>query len=283
LIIHIVNGLIAGGSYVLIALGLTLIFGILDVVNLAHGEIYMLGAFMLYLILEHLGVSYWAALLLSMGVIALFGIIMEKSLFKPLRNAPLLNTMLVSIAFAVFLQNAATILFGADPKVVHTAMSDHVIQFWGISLTVQRLLVLVVGMVIIVGLHLLISKTKIGKAMRAVALDKEAAALMGISIDRVYTFTFAVGSALAAAAGALIAPVFQVFPAMGFIPFIKAFTVVILGGLGNVIGAIYAGFLLGILESLGTAYVSTAYKDSFAFMILIVVLLFRPSGLMGRS
>lgn len=283
MIIHIVNGLIAGGSYVLIALGLTLIFGILDVVNLAHGEIYMLGAFMLYLILEHLGVSYWAALLLSMGVIALFGIIMEKSLFKPLRNAPLLNTMLVSIAFAVFLQNAATILFGADPKVVHTAMSDHVIQFWGISLTVQRLLVLVVGMVIIVGLHLLISKTKIGKAMRAVALDKEAAALMGISIDRVYTFTFAVGSALAAAAGALIAPVFQVFPAMGFIPFIKAFTVVILGGLGNVIGAIYAGFLLGILESLGTAYVSTAYKDSFAFMILIVVLLFRPSGLMGRS
>jgi branched-chain amino acid transport system permease protein len=283
LIIHIINGLITGGSYVLIALGLTLIFGILDVVNLAHGEIYMLGAFMLYLFLEHLGFSYWAALLLAMGVITVFGVLMEKTLFKPLRSAPLLNTMLVSIAFAVLLQNSASILFGSDPKVVHTAMSDHVIQFWGISLTVQRLLVLVVGIVIIIGLHLLIGKTKIGKAMRAVALDKEAAALMGISINRIYTFTFAVGSALAATAGALIAPVFQVFPTMGFVPFIKAFTVVILGGLGNVIGAIYAGFLLGILESLGTAYVSTAYKDSFAFMILIVVLLFRPSGLMGRS
>jgi branched-chain amino acid transport system permease protein len=191
--------------------------------------------------------------------------------------------MLVSIAFAVFLQHAASILFGSDPKVVHTDMSNQVIQFWGISLTVQRLLVLIVGIGIIIGLHLLIAKTKIGKAMRAVALDKEAAALMGISINRIYTFTFAVGSALAATAGALIAPVFQVFPTMGFVPFIKAFTVVILGGLGNVIGAIYAGFLLGILESLGTAYISTAYKDSFAFMILIVVLLFRPSGLMGRT
>ncbi len=190
--------------------------------------------------------------------------------------------MLVSIALAILLQNLAMIFWGSDPKVVKTTMSEEVIHIWRVSLTVQRLLVIVVGSVLVFGLHLFIEKTKIGKAMRAVAQDKDAAALMGIGIDRVYTVTFAIGSALAAAAGALIAPIFQIFPTMGFVPFIKAFTVVILGGLGNVIGAIYAGLILGIAESLGAAYISTAYKDSFAFVILILVLLFRPSGLMGR-
>ncbi len=279
---HILNGIIIGGSYVLIALGLTLIFGILDAINLAHGEVYMLGAFVLYYLFGLWGVNYWVALVLAMGIIALFGVGVEKMFFRPLRKQPLLNTMLVSIALAILLQNLAMIFWGSDPKVVKTTMSEEVIRIWRVSLTVQRLLVIVVGSILIIGLHLFIEKTKIGKAMRAVAQDKDAASLMGIGIDRVYTVTFAIGSALAAAAGALIAPIFQIFPTMGFVPFIKAFTVVILGGLGNVIGAIYAGLILGIAESLGAAYISTAYKDTFAFMILILVLLFRPSGLMGR-
>jgi branched-chain amino acid transport system permease protein len=280
---HILNGLIIGGSYVLIALGLTLIFGILDAINLAHGEVYMLGAFALYYLFGAWGLNYWAALLLAMGAVAVLGVFIEKLAFRPLRKQPLLNTMLVSIALAILMQNLAMIVWGSEPKVVRTDMGEQVIRLGWVSLTVQRLLVLVVGAVLIIALHLVIEKTKIGKAMRAVAQDKDAASLMGISIDRVYTFTFAVGSALAAAAGALIAPIFQVFPTMGFVPFIKAFTVVILGGLGSVIGAIYAGFILGIAESLGAAYISTAYKDSFAFIILILVLLFKPSGLMGRS
>jgi len=280
---HILNGLIIGGSYVLIAVGLTLIFGILDAINLAHGEVYMLGAYVLYFLFGVWGLNYWAALILATGIIGIFGIVIEKLGFRPLRKQPLLNTMLVSIALAILLQNLAMLFWGADPKVVKTAMSEEVIQFFGVSLTVQRLVVLIVGAVAIILLHLLIEKTRIGKAMRAVAQDKDAAALMGISIDRVYTFTFAVGSALAAVAGALIAPIFQIFPTMGFVPFIKAFTVVILGGLGNVIGAIYAGFILGIAESLGAAYISTPYKDSFAFIILIIMLLIKPSGLMGRS
>jgi branched-chain amino acid transport system permease protein len=220
---------------------------------------------------------------LATGIIGIFGIVIEKLSFRPLRKQPLLNTMLVSIALAILLQNLAMLFWGADPKVVKTAMSEEVIQVFGVFLTVQRLVVLIVGAVAIILLHLLIEKTKIGKAMRAVAQDKDAAALMGISIDRVYTFTFAIGSALAAVAGALIAPIFQIFPTMGFVPFIKAFTVVILGGLGNVIGAIYAGFILGVAESLGAAYISTPYKDSFAFIILIIMLLLKPSGLMGRS
>jgi branched-chain amino acid transport system permease protein len=280
---HILNGLIIGGSYVLIALGLTLIFGILDAINLAHGEVYMLGAFALYYLAGAWGLNYWAALVLAVGAVAVVGIFIEKLAFRPLRKQPLLNTMLVSIALAILMQNLAMIFWGSEPKVVRTDMGEQVIHLGWVSLTVQRLLVLVVGAVLIIALHLVIEKTKIGKAMRAVAQDKDAASLMGISIDRVYTFTFAAGSALAAAAGALIAPIFQVFPTMGFVPFIKAFTVVILGGLGSVIGAIYAGFILGIAESLGAAYISTAYKDSFAFIILILVLLFKPSGIMGRS
>jgi branched-chain amino acid transport system permease protein len=280
---HILNGLIIGGSYVLIAVGLTLIFGILDAINLAHGEVYMLGAYVLYFLFGVWGLNYWVALILATGIIGIFGIVIEKLSFRPLRKQPLLNTMLVSIALAILLQNLAMLFWGADPKVVKTAMSEEVIQVFGVFLTVQRLVVLIVGAVAIILLHLLIEKTKIGKAMRAVAQDKDAAALMGISIDRVYTFTFAVGSALAAVAGALIAPIFQIFPTMGFVPFIKAFTVVILGGLGNVIGAIYAGFILGVAESLGAAYISTPYKDSFAFIILIIMLLLKPSGLMGRS
>ncbi len=280
---HILNGLIIGGSYVLIALGLTLIFGILDAINLAHGEVYMLGAFALYYLFGAGGLNYWAALVLAVGAVAVLGIFIEKLAFRPLRKQPLLNTMLVSIALAILMQNLAMIFLGSEPKVVRTDMGEQVIHLGWVSLTVQRLLVLVVGAVLIIALHLVIEKTRIGKAMRAVAQDKDAASLMGISIDRVYTFTFAVGSALAAAAGALIAPIFQIFPTMGFVPFIKAFTVVILGGLGSVIGAIYAGFILGIAESLGAAYISTAYKDSFAFIILILVLLFKPSGIMGRS
>lgn len=280
---HILNGLIIGGSYVLIAVGLTLIFGILDAINLAHGEVYMLGAYVLYFLFGVWELNYWAALILATGIIGIFGIVIERLSFRPLRKQPLLNTMLVSIALAILLQNLAMLFWGADPKVVKTAMSEEIIQFFGVSLTVQRLVVLIVGAVAIILLHLLIEKTRIGKAMRAVAQDKDAAALMGVSIDRVYTFTFAVGSALAAIAGALIAPIFQIFPTMGFVPFIKAFTVVILGGLGNVIGAIYAGFILGIAESLGAAYISTPYKDSFAFIILIIMLLIKPSGLMGRS
>ena len=142
MLIHIINGLVTGGSYVLIALGLTLIFGILDVINLAHGEVYMIGAFILYIFFEQIGMSYWSALVVSVVTVAVFGVIIEKALFKPLREAPLLNTLLVSIAFAVLLQNVMSIAFGSDPKVVPTDMSNHVLRFFGISLTVQRLLVL---------------------------------------------------------------------------------------------------------------------------------------------
>jgi len=282
MLVILINGLIIGSTYVLIAAGLTLIFGILDSINLAHGEFYMIGAFATYFLFSSLGLNFWLALIFSMIIVATFGVVIEKLVFRPLRSQPLLNTMLVSIGLSVLFANVAQLLWSADPRIIKTSMVEQTIRFAGVTLNLQRLIVVVVAAFLMIGLHLLIKKTNIGKAMRSVAQDRDAAALMGVNIDKVYSFTFAIGCALAAAAGGLIGPIFLVYPTMGAVPFIKAFTVVILGGLGNVFGAIAGGLLLGVIESFGAAYISTMYKDTFAFIILILVLLFKPSGLLGR-
>ena len=279
----IINGLIIGSTYVLVASGLTLIFGILDVVNLAHGEVYMIGAFVAFTAVSMMGLNFWFALPISMIVVAVLGILMEKMFFKPLRDKPHINSMIVSIAVSVLLSNIAMLIWGSDPQLLKTEMAGQTLRFLGAAITVQRLIVIIVGAILLIALNLFIEKTTIGKTMRATAQDRDASALMGINIDRVFTLTFAIGCALAAAAGTLIAPVFLVFPTMGATSFVKGFTVVILGGLGNVMGAIYAGLLLGLVESLGAVYISTAYKDAFSFIILILFLLFRPNGIMGRG
>jgi len=279
----IINGLIIGSTYVLVASGLTLIFGILDVVNLAHGEVYMIGAYVAFTASALMGLNFWVALVIAMIVVAVLGILMEKVFFKPLRDKPHINSMIVSIAVSVLLSNIAMLIWGSDPRLLVTPMATQTLRFLGVAVTVQRLIVIVVGAAMIIALNLFIEKTTLGKTMRATAQDRDASALMGINIDRVFTLTFAIGCALAAAAGTLIAPVFLVFPTMGATSFVKGFTVVILGGLGNVLGAVYAGLLLGIVESVGAVYVSTAYKDAFSFIILILFLLFRPNGIMGRG
>lgn len=279
----IITGLIIGASYVLIASGLTLIFGILDVINLAHGEVYMLGAFVALLVVTNVGLSFWWAFLISVIIVAIFGVVLEKLFFKPLRNKPHVNMLLVSIAVGILMQNLAMLIWGAEPVLLKTPYATQTVSLLGTNVTVQRVIVLVVGALLMIGLHQFIEKSKMGKAMRATAQDRDAAALMGINIDKVFSITFAIGCAFAAAAGTLIAPIFLVFPTMGATAFLKAFTVVIVGGLGNVIGAIYAGLLLGLVESLGAVYISSMYKDSFAFIILILVLLFKPSGLMGKE
>ncbi len=283
MISNIITGLIIGASYVLIASGLTLIFGILDVINLAHGEVYMLGAFVALLVVTSLGINFWWALLVSVIIVAIFGVFLEKIFFKPLRNKPHVNMLLVSIAVGILMQNLAMLIWGAEPVLLKTPYADQTISLLGTNVTVQRVIVIVVGTILMIALNQFIKKSKMGKAMRATAQDRDAAALMGINIDKVFSITFAIGSGLAAAAGTLIAPIFLVFPTMGATAFLKAFTVVIVGGLGNVIGAIYAGLLLGLVESLGAVYISSQYKDSFAFIILILVLLFKPSGLMGKE
>jgi branched-chain amino acid transport system permease protein len=279
---QIVNGLIAGSIYALTAMGLTMIFGIMDIINFAHGEIYMLGAFLTYVFCVSVGFPYLLSLVMAMAAVAIIGIAVEKVTFKPLRNTPLMNTLLASLGLSIFLQNLALLIWGPDPRRIPSSYSTEIIEFLGISITMQRLLVIIVTVILFLFLYYFIQKTTIGKCMRATAQEPEGAALIGVDIDRVFWVTFAVGCALAAAAGSLIGVIFLVTPTMGIVPVLKAFIVVIVGGLGSFLGAVMAGFLLGVTESLMGGFISSAYMDVIAFAILILILLFRPSGLFGK-
>lgn len=280
---QVVNGLVMGGVYALIALGLTLIFGILDQVNFAHGELYMIGAYATFYFTGMLGGAYFFAMIFAMLAVAFLGLFYEWFLFRPLRGRGHLPAIICSLGASIFLWNLALHIFGSIPRQMRTDISEITINLWGISITVQRMLVLFVALVLILGLYFIIMKTRIGKAMRATAQDPEVAALLGININRIAEMTFIIGGALAAAAGALIGPIFLIYPAMGLMACLKAFVVVILGGLGNVMGAVIAGFGLGVIESLGAGFISSAYKDFFAFLVLILVLWVRPEGILGKT
>lgn len=277
------NGLVMGGVYALIALGLTLIFGILDQANFAHGELYMIGAYATLYFSEFLGGSYYFALIFAMVAIAFLGLVYEWLLFRPLRGMGHLPAIISSLGASIFLWNLALLILGSTPRQMRTGLSEVTLTFLGISLTVQRLLVLFITIGLIICLYLTIMKTRMGKAMRATAQDPEVAALLGIDINRIAEVTFIIGGALAAAAGGLIGPIFLIYPAMGLMACLKAFVVVILGGLGNVVGAVIAGFALGVIESLGAGFISSAYKDAFAFLVLILVLWARPEGILGKT
>lgn len=281
LIQQLVNGLVLGSMYALIALGLTMIYGILGVVNWAHGELYMLGAFIgLYLVVT-LKMSFLVGLVGSMLIMAVFGIAMDKLVFQPLKKAPEMNMIIGTLGISIFLMNAAIVLFSPNPVRFPTEFSSTYLSFLGISITLQRLLVFFITIGLIIGFNYLIKFTTIGKAMRACEQNQDAAKLMGINVQRVSLITCALGSALAAAAGTLVGPIFLVSPQMGLAVISKVFAVVILGGLGNVAGAIWAAFILGLTESYTAGFISSYYKDVVTFAILIVVLVFKPQGLFG--
>jgi branched-chain amino acid transport system permease protein len=277
---QIINGLILGGSYTLIALGLTMIYGILYVANFAHGPVYMLGAFVSFFMLTLYGFGFFSSMLISMVLIAGLGIVIERLVFRPLRTAPHGNGFIAALGLFFILEGGAAVLWGHSYRSFPTVYPQ-ILNFLGISLSLQRLLVIVVTVGLIAILYLVIQKTTIGRTIRAVAQDSHAAVLVGISVDRVSAFTFAIGSALAAAAGTLLGPIFLVYPAMGAAPIVKAFVVIILGGMGSIPGAILGGFILGIAESLGVTYISSTFMDLYAFGILIIILMFKPRGLMG--
>ena len=220
--------------------------------------------------------------MISMVTVAIIGIIFERFAFRPLRGASPVNVMVGSLGLSILVQNSALLLWGADPQRMDTPYLDMRIDLWGLQITGQRLLVIIVALVMIVILTFFIKKTKLGKAMRACAQDIEAATWVGVDINRIAMTTFIIGSALAAAAGALIGPIFLIWPTMGLVPVLKSFVVVILGGLGNVPGAILGGYLIGITESIAVGFVSSGYKDAIAFIILIIVLIVKPSGIFGR-
>lgn len=280
---QIVNGLTIGSSYVLIALGLTIIFGIMDVINLAHGSIYMMGAYLTYFLVQRAGLDFFLSMAIAMGASIPFGILIEKLFFKPLRDKSELSVLLVSVGILVLLESLAQLLFGSEARIMRTSYSRVLYHFGEITVTLPRIFLFGTSIILVTGLYFFIQKTRLGKAMRATAQNREAAAIMGVKLDRIYSLTFGLGCALAAAAGGLIGAIFVIHPNMGFMPQLKGFVVVILGGMGSIWGAIAGGLILGVTESLGGGYVSSQYTDAFAFIILILVLLLKPSGLFGHK
>ena len=280
---HLVNTVILGGTYALLGIGLTLIFGIMRVVNFAHGELYAFGAYTVYLVAAALGLDFFLGLVIAVIAGAVLGALIEIALLRPMRSADIDTVMLVMIGAWIVMQNTELLVWGGVAKAIVTPFPDAPLTIGPVSISWLRLFVLVVALMLILGSYVVIHRTKLGKAMRATFQDTDTAALMGVNISGVYTATFALGSGLAAAAGALLGPVFLVTPTMGDLASLKAFAIVILGGLGNITGATIGGFILALVEEIGAGYISSGYRDAMGFLIIIAVLLFKPTGLFARA
>lgn len=279
---QVLNGLVIGSIYTLIALGFTIVFGIFTMLNFAHGELYMLGGYLTLLLSQGLRLPFLISILGAMTLTAVAGAFIELVGFRPLRSAPIIATMISTLGISLLMQNGALLAWGPDARPIEAPYSGIRVAFFGISSDLQRLMVIPVTIFLIIILTFVIQRTKLGRAMRACAQDIQAAGWMGVNINTVATVTFAIAAALAAAAGALIGPIFMVEPYMGFSAIMKSFVVVILGGVGNVPGAIVGGYFLGLAEALVAGYISTDYQEAIAFFILIMVLLVKPSGLFGK-
>jgi branched-chain amino acid transport system permease protein len=293
LVQQILNGLVVGSMYALIALGYTMVYGILQIINFAHGEVMMIGAMVTISAINLLigaGVVLpgplllVAGLLIAMPVTMLLGFLIERVAYRPLRNAPRLAPLITAIGISILLQQVAVLIWKSNPRPFPDIVSQHPMQILGASITGVQIAIILLALVIMAGLLLLVEKTKLGRAMRAVSMNQSVAALMGVNINRVISQTFVIGSALAAVAGVMwVANYGLANPTMGFTPGLKAFTAAVLGGIGNLGGAVIGGILLGLIENLGTGYlVPSEYRDVFAFLVLVGVLVLRPSGLMGE-
>jgi branched-chain amino acid transport system permease protein len=295
---QLVNGLTLGGVYALIAIGYTMVYGILGMLNFAHGEIYMIGGFtgwwVLHLLTKNNAVIMTATLVISLMIVAamalsgLVGMLVERVAYRPLRNAPRINLLLSALGVSIFLQNLVLNYQGAKVRSFHISSlipeSLRVIQIGSAVFSFMRALVIVITFLLMALLALMIKKTKVGKAMRATAQDIEAATFMGVDVDRIVVLVFLIGSALGGAAGTLVGLLFtQVDYYVGFQAGLKGFTAAVLGGIGNIYGAMLGGIMLGFAESLAVTFLPSAYKDVVAFVILITVLIVRPWGLMGEK
>jgi branched-chain amino acid transport system permease protein len=281
---QLLNGLALGSVYALIALGYTMVYGIIKLINFAHGEMYMLGAYFGFYAITMFKLSLFPAMLVSMVAAAVVGVLLERIAYRPLRNSPRISVLITAIGASLLFQSTAQLVFGAAFKPFPQAMPFRRIQLGPVFITNRQLLIFGVAVVLMVALHLLVTYTKFGKAMRAVARDKEAALLMGINVDRIISITFALGSALAATAGILVGMYYnRIDPYMGTMPGLKAFVAAVLGGIGIVPGAVVGGLLMGVAENLVVTLGSSTLRDAVAFAVLIVVLLVRPNGLLGKK
>ncbi|PUA36413.1 branched-chain amino acid ABC transporter permease [Paenibacillus elgii] len=281
---QIVNGISLGSIYALIALGYTMVYGIIKLINFAHGDVFMIGAFVGFYAIKGWGMDIVPALLLSMVVCAILGVVIEKVAYKRLRNATRIAALITAIGVSLLIEYGTLYLRGAQPEAYPNAFPNPFFTIFGASISSQSLYILLISIVLMVILQWVVYRTRIGKAMRAVSYDAEAARLMGVHVDRTISATFAIGSALAGAAGVIFGMYYtKIEPLMGVVPGLKAFVAAVLGGIGIIPGAVIGGLVLGTVETFVSALGYSPWRDAAAFIILILILIFRPSGVLGKN
>lgn len=281
---QLINGLALGSVYALLALGYTMVYGIIQLINFAHGEIYMIGAFAGYYASSVLKLPLILTLLVAMAASALLGILIEKIAYKPLRKSPRIALLITAIGVSLFLQNIMSKFVGTAPKHFPELINLEPINLFGLHLDWKTILMFAVSALLVFLLQFIVYKTKVGKAMRAASFDIEAASLMGINVNNTISLTFAIGSALAGIAGVLVAISYpSITPYIGVMPGLKAFVAAVLGGIGSIPGALIGGLSIGLLETISKAYISTTFSDAIVFGILIIILLIKPAGLLGKK
>ena len=278
-----INGLNIGSIYALIALGYTMVYGIAKLINFAHGDVIMVGAYISFISMKF-GLPWWLAVIISIVACAVLGVVMEKVAYKPLRNASRISLLITAIGISYLLQNAFQLIFGANPQPYHAFITLPALNLGGISIQANYYITFSVSVLLMVLLTLFVNKTTMGKAMRAVSEDEGAAKLMGINVDTTISLTFAIGCALAAIAGILYANCYPMInPTLGSLPGIKAFIAAVLGGIGSIPGAVIGAFILGMVEAMTKAYISSQLTDTIVFAILILMLVFKPAGILGKN
>ncbi|MGM0899566.1 MAG: branched-chain amino acid ABC transporter permease [Bacillota bacterium] len=282
LIQQLFNGLTLGSVYSLVALGLTLVYGILHIPNFAHGALYMVGGYITLTMMTQAGMNYWIAIVISCVVVGALAVLMERLVFHPLRHAPPIHDKIAAIGIMLFLEALVQFIWGADYQTM-TSPYGAVVNVAGVTLTMQRLLIIVSTVVVMIVLYIFLKKTFTGATIIALSQNREGANLVGINTNRVAMLTFLISGALAAIAVSLSAPINLVFPGMGHLVLTKAFVIIILGGMGSIPGAIAGGYILGFTESLGATYLSNDYKDVIAFVILVLILTIKPNGLFAKG
>ena len=289
---HLINGISLGSIYALVALGYTMVYGVLQLINFAHSDVYMIGAFAAFYIAKALNLqstpgimSLLILLTAAMVACSLLGLAIERFAYRPLRKAPKLNILITAIGVSLLLQNLGQVIFGADPKLFPEVISDTVIATFGIvELRSLDLTILAVSVAMMILLNFLIQSTKTGRAMRAVSTNSTVASLMGVNVNRTIAITFIVGSSLAGVAAILVGMKYpKIEPLMGMLVGLKAFVAAVLGGIGNIKGAVIGGIIMGLSEEMVVGYLSSTYRDALAFGILIIILIYKPSGIMGKN
>ncbi|WP_312906747.1 branched-chain amino acid ABC transporter permease [Tissierella praeacuta] len=278
------NGIALGSIYALTAIGFTMVYGIIRLINFAHGDVYMIGAFLTYTGLTIFNMPIMLAFLFGMIGASIFGILIAKFAYSPVFKAPKINLFLSAVGVGIFLENFAMLIWGPETQSFPTVINNKIFSFMGIRVNTIQLIILGTTIVLVAVLTYIVQYTRIGRAMRCVSQDMDVSRLMGINTNKVVYFTFALGSSLGAAAGTLVAIYYKAaYPMMGYVPGLKAFIAAVIGGIGSIPGAMLGGLIMGVSESLGAAYISSGYRDAIAFIILIIILILKPDGLLGKG